>query len=110
MTVDEFERDIWRIAVSSSICLIPQIRRSTVTTINLRIPLITDDFIDVFYNEVSGAIAFALIHRGSRIYGADNAGGWHYHPFHNPNDHIPLSAPMQFSTFLEAIEQHIEKL
>lgn len=56
-------------------------------------------FIDVFYNFETGKIAFALIKDENRIYGADNTGGWHEHPFDGPEKHIPCE-PMSIREFL----------
>lgn len=108
MTVDEFERGVRAATLSSKICQIPQIRRSSASAINLRVPLVNGDFIDVFYNEVSDTTAYALIRNNQRIYGADNTGGWHYHPFDAPEEHVPLAVPLFFSKFLEAVERYVE--
>jgi hypothetical protein len=61
-------------------------------------------FIDVFYNEQTGTTAFALIQQNRRVFGADNTGGWHVHPFRDPSLHIALSQLMSFVDFLAEIE------
>lgn len=51
MTVEEFEREISTVAIGSNICDIPITRRSLPVSINMRIPLIVNGFVDVYYNE-----------------------------------------------------------
>ena len=54
------------------------------------------------------AAAFALIRQGKRIFGADNTGGWHTHPFHSPEQHIPQTQPITFAQFLSQVEKQID--
>lgn len=105
MTLDEFQRQIVAVALASSICEIPTIRRLTATFINVRVNLVTGEFIDTFYNEQTSTVAFALIRGEERIFGADNTGGWHIHPFDAPARHDPLPGPMTFAEFVAAIEK-----
>lgn len=106
MTLVEFEQQVFAVAMASPICGIPFVRRLTPTSINLRIAVTTGGFIDVFCNEQTGTVAFALIHQGRRAFGADNTGGWHVHPFADPNQHTPLPGAMSFTEFVAEIEQH----
>lgn len=106
MTVVELERQVFDVATSSSICGVPVIRRLMPTSINLRISVTIGGFVDVFFNEVTGTIAYALIQSGQRVFGADNTGGWHLHPFDDPVRHDPLSGPMSFDEFMAKIERH----
>ncbi len=94
MTLIEFEQQVFATAMNSSLCGVPFVRRLTVTSISLRIGLTTGDFIDVFYNEQTGTTAFALIRHGLRAFGADSTGGWHIHPFANPEQHVPIAQAM----------------
>lgn len=105
MTLAEFEQKVFAAALGSTICDIPVIRRLTPTTINLRVNVTIGGFIDAFYNEVTGTTAFALIREGERIFGADNAGGWHIHPFTQPDRHDPLAQPLSFAEFVAQIER-----
>jgi len=97
VTLAEFERAILDIALASPICGIPLVRRLTPTAINLRVEVTTDGFIDAFYNEQTDTIVYALIQDDQRVFGADNTGGWHIHPFDNPADHQPLPGKMSFA-------------
>lgn len=108
MTVDEFESAVRIAALASAICHIPTVRRSSASAVNLRIQLTNGDFIDVFCNEVSDTTAYALISEGRRIYGADNTGGWHFHPFDAPERHMPLADPLPFTEFLAEVERHAQ--
>lgn len=76
MTLTEFEQQVFAAALASPICDIPIVRRLTPTTINLRLSITTSGFIDAFYNEKTGTMAFALIRQNRRVFGADNTGGW----------------------------------
>lgn len=105
MILGEFEQEIFAVAMVSPICGIPSVRRLTATAIGLRIDVVTDGFIDAFYNERTGTTAYALIHHGQRIFGADNTGGWHIHSFANPDQHSPISEPMHFAQFVAEIER-----
>ncbi len=105
MTLEEFERRIITVAVASSICDIPIVVRLTPTAIKLRIGITNGDFVDAFHNEHTGTTAHALIRGAERIFGADNAGGWHMHPFVDPNRHDPISVPITFADFVAEIER-----
>ena len=57
-----------------------------------------DFFLRVYFNEVTGTIAFALIDKQQRIWGIDydNRREWHLHPVKNPVEHVqidPLTVP-----------------
>lgn len=64
-------------------------------------------FIDVYYNSGTWKTSFALINQGKRIFGADNLGFWHIHPFENPNEH-KKTIKITFKKFLKEIEERFE--
>jgi len=105
VNIPEFQYHIYEVAFSSAICDIPLVRRISPTSINLRIYLTVGGFIDVFYNQESNRVAYALIQEGQRIYGADNTGGWHVHPFADPLQHVPIISEMSFLDFVTEIEK-----
>jgi Ethanolamine utilization protein EutJ (predicted chaperonin) len=107
MTLGEFERQVYAVANASPICGIPLLRRLTTTSINLRLDIVTGDLVDVFFNEETGTTAYAVVRNGKRIFGADNTGGWHIHPWQHPNSHENLTEPMSFDSFVEAVEQRL---
>ena len=108
MTLAEFEREIYAVAAASPICGVPLLRRMTPTSVNLRLDIVTDDFIDAFFNEQTDTSAYALIRDGKRIFGADSTGGWHVHPWHRPTSHESLPKPMSFDAFVGANEKWLQ--
>lgn len=106
MTLLEFEQLVFAAAMRSPICDIPSVRRLTSTSISLRVSIESGGFIDAFYNEQTDTTAFAFIRKGRRLFGVDNTGGWHVHPFDQPSRHDPLADPLSFAEFVEQIEQH----
>lgn len=106
MTLVQFEQNVSAVASASPICGIPLIRRLMPTSINVRVPVTSGGFVDVFYNEETGTRAYALIQSGQRTFGADNTGGWHVHPFGDPARHDLLPKPMSFAEFIAEIEGH----
>jgi hypothetical protein len=44
-----------------------------------------------------------------RIFGADNTGGWHLHPFENSEQHEELLREISFADFITAIEDRFRK-
>ena len=71
--------------------------------VKCRVFLVDSGFIDVYYNSETGRTAFALIKDNKRIFGADNTGEWHIHPFENPKEHRK-SDRVDFKWFLEEIK------
>lgn len=61
-----------------------------------RIILKEDRFMEIYYNELTGTLAFALIEEAKRIWGIDRdrIRGWHMHPLGGTEEHVetkPLS-------------------
>ena len=73
-------------------------------------------FIDIFYAIRTGKISFAVIQKGERVFGVDNLGGWHCHPFGKPKDHKPIAKPLieeiigQCTTAIERLRGEASKL
>ena len=108
MTIRGFVHEIYTVVASSAICGIPTVRRLTASAINLRIPVTGEQFIDVFFNEETGRTAYALIKDEKRLFGADDTGGWHVHPFADPDHHAALKEPMTFVEFVKLIEIQLQ--
>lgn len=106
MTLADFIQQVHTVAAASPICGIPVVRRLMPTSLNLRVPLTIGGFVEVFYNEQTGTTAYALIQGDQRVFGADNTGGWHVHPFDDPARHNPLPDEMSFADFIAAIERY----
>jgi hypothetical protein len=77
------------------------------TWARLRIALTDASFVDVFYNEASGKTAYAWVRGGNRVLGADNTGGWHWHPFEAPETHQLVEAEVTFEMFLSEVERYL---
>lgn len=106
MTLDEFQRQVFVVAAVSPICDIPLVQSLTSTSIKLRIEIASGGFVDAFFNEQTSTTAYALIRQGARVFGADNTGGWHIHPFDDPIRHDPLPGPVTFGEFVAHVERH----
>jgi hypothetical protein len=104
MNLGDFLQEVLAAAQASSICGNAIVLRQTAASLKIRISIIDDQFIDCFHSELSGCIAFALIKNSQRIFGADNTGGWHLHPFEDPSRHEPLNGPMSIMEFIQTIE------
>ena len=50
-------------------------------------------FLHIYFNELTGTTAFALIEKERRIWGIDydNMRGWHLHPLENPESHSEIT-------------------
>jgi hypothetical protein len=107
MTLDEFEDQVTLACANSSIVSGVAIISSGVTWIRLRAYLIGNIYLDAFYNEVTGKTAYALIEGEMRVFGADNTGGWHWHPYEQPHSHRPVSGIISFQDFLKHVEEHM---
>ncbi len=76
--------------------------------VKIRIYLATGEFVDVFYNCDTTRIAYALIDSHKRIFGVDNTGGWHMHPFEEPGKHLPCDT-VSFSDFMKMVQRKISR-
>ena len=50
-------------------------------------------FIDIFYAIRTRKISFAVVQGGERVFGIDNLGSWHCHPFRKPQNHETIDEP-----------------
>ena len=73
-----------------------------------RIFLIDNSFIEVYYNYENVKTSFALIKNNKRIFGADNLGFWHIHPFNNPKKHVK-SDEIKIEDFIKEIKNKLFK-
>lgn len=65
-----------------------------------------DSFLRIYFNEVTGTIAFAFIQQQQRIWGIDydNRRGWHKHPLQDPTQHVPIS-PLSVQEIIRELQQ-----
>lgn len=70
---------------------------------------LNDSFINVFFNEDTGTVAFTLVKGNRRIFGVDKDSlrGWHKHPVENPQAHPPCPET-KFKEFMRQIEAIIK--
>ena len=66
------------------------ILNQTHTSIKVRIDLLNNGYIIVYYNSYCKTQSFSLMQSNKRIWGLDfdNRIGWHEHPVNNPDSHI----------------------
>ncbi|MEF8874934.1 MAG: hypothetical protein V5A88_09755 [Candidatus Thermoplasmatota archaeon] len=62
-----------------------------------------EGFINIYRNFETGKIAYAWIKNEERIYGADNTGGWHLHPYGRSSKH-QKTEPVPLKDFLKNVE------
>ena len=114
VSMEDFERQI-ELACSKSPIVKSVILFSSTESSNLwRIVLNADSvievsFIDVYYSEIIGKTSFAHIKNNQRIFGADNAGGWHWHPYEDPQRHDFVDKEIAFAEFLKRVEENLSK-
>ena len=58
-----------------------------------RIHLLENCFVQVYFNEHTATLSFALIRNNKRIWGLDhdNDTGWHVHTLENPDEHNTIN-------------------
>lgn len=78
-----------------------EIKENIVVTSRLEL---NKGIIDVYRNFKTGKVAFAWVLNNERVFGADNTGGWHLHPYENPEKHIE-SNKVSFPEFLHEVER-----
>ena len=105
LNLEEFERQIRKICASSSIVENIILFAPTETSNLWRVTLIDNSFVDVYYSETKSKTSFAHIRNEKRIFGADNAGGWHWHPVESPDSHVVSEAEITFGEFLKKLEE-----
>lgn len=59
-----------------------------------RVILQKNRFLQIYFNELTGTTAFALIEKDRRLWGIDfdNIRGWHLHPVGNPEGHYDINS------------------
>lgn len=84
IAMEEFEQRI--LSVCSGLAFVKNVFvfASTESSNLWRVTLADNSFVDVYYSEITGKISFAHIKDEQRVFGADNAGNWHWHPHENP--------------------------
>lgn len=61
----------------------------TGNTVNIRLRIDENFFIQLYANEIKSKLNLHLVFKGKRLYAADAEGGpYHIHPFEDPESHI----------------------
>ena len=68
-------------------------------------------FLEFYFNEKTGTMAFALIRDRGRVWGIDqdNIRGWHLHPLENPMEHVEINK-LSVSEVVERLRAVLEGL
>lgn len=103
--VDEFRQQVFDAVERSPLCDNAVITLWEKRRIKIHVDLYVGGFIEAFYNQETDTTAYALVMNEERVLGADNTGGWHYHPFNRPSEHVASSAPVPFAEFLDEVER-----
>lgn len=93
MDLGEFEKHLYRLMDGFFPDAKIQNLNRRLNMISLRMQIGERLFIDVYYNTDSDRLDFTTIKDEQRIFGYDNAGGWHYHPLGDPDHHEPCPQP-----------------
>jgi len=86
-----------------------EVLNERVNFLKIRISFREKLFMDIYYNSVNNRTDYALIKDKKRIFGCDNVGEWHIHPFESPEEHRKCDEPTVEEIF-ERIKKIIEEL
>ena len=101
-----FIENVRKTSLASKVVVRVEISIETTRVARARVFLIDLTFVDVYYNQKTGATAFAQIHRAKRIFGADNKQGWHWHPREEPSLHVESKHAISFEEFFRDVEKN----
>ncbi len=73
-------------------------------TVEARVRISEEVFIEIYYNILSNKKSFALIKNNQRIFGYDNYKYWHVHPRNSAADHVLCEEPSVEKVFEEIKE------
>ncbi len=108
ISLEDFEQQIIAVCGASPLVESISISDARSNAIRLRVVLKDQTFLDAFYNEWKGRVAFAWIANDVRILGADNAGGWHWHPIDDVASHVPSDHEITFAEFFAQVEKLVK--
>lgn len=82
----------------------------TDNTINLKLPIDNELFIQIYANAKKNKLNLALVFKNRRLYGYDSEGGkYHCHPFDNPDGHIFIDARKSIQDFVQESMRFLEE-
>ncbi len=105
MNLDEFIEEVKKVAGLYSLKV--DVLARTKNAVKVRIPVTENTYIQLYYNRESGTRNYVLIGWSRRLFGRDCVGGgWHKHPFENPDEHDfgeNCSKEVSISEFFEEV-------
>ena len=108
ISLEEFEQLVVAVCGDSPVVESISVYETRSNAIRLRIILKDRTFLDAFYNEWKGRVAFVWIANNERIFGADNAGGWHWHPVEDVTLHVSSDHEITFEEFFLQVEKLVK--
>lgn len=108
VSLEDFQQSIIAVCTGSSVVESVTLYEIRPNAVRLRIFLVNQTFLDVFYNEWNGRTSFAWIVDGQRKFGADNAGNWHWHLRQDPAQHVASEHEITFGEFMKEIEKIVK--
>ncbi len=62
--------------------------------------------LQVYFNQITGTTAFALIEEEKRLWGIDfdNFKGWHLHPLESPESHKDINPPSSIDEIMKMLK------
>lgn len=106
VSLEEFELRMRAVCSASPVVERILLFTSTETSKLWRLHLSDTSLADVYYSASAGKTSFAHVRDNKRVFGADNAGGWH--PYEDPEAHIPSPTEITFEEFLKKLESHLK--
>lgn len=108
IAVFELRQNVERLCSKSDQVMRVNILSETRHQVRIRIFLANRSMLDVRYSSKTGKTAFAQIKDEKRIFGADNTGGWHWHPVEDPEVHVSSRVEISFEDFFKKLESHLK--
>ncbi len=67
-----------------------EIIEMSILRLKVRFYIAVSFFVDIFYAARTQKVSFAVVQKGKRIFGIDNLGDWHSHPFGKTEEHVKI--------------------
>lgn len=104
VAVFQFRQNVERVCSESDSVMRISILSETNRQVRMRIFLANRSILDVYYSSKTGKTAFSQIKDEKRIFGADNTGGWRWHPVEAPEAHVSSPMEITFEEFWKKLE------
>ena len=104
----DFSLKVKQICAESALVVRVVIISESQHQIKMRILLKDRSSISVYYNDENGKTGFAQLRNNLRVFGADNAVNWHWHPREDPAQHVASEHEISFEEFMAEIEKLVK--